>query len=136
MLLTKNISVLQNCVSTIAMVQSQSAGFIFENIVREKVFELPVEPNNTEIHDISSELNRFDTSENVSIKTTGSNSIDCADILRIYDYDHSEKNTIIVIKYKQFEATKKIINIYEIDFNREMHDLLFGSLTRGGFSRI
>ena len=67
--------------------------------------------------------------ENVSIKTTGSNTICCGDILRFYDYDFLKTNTIIVIKYDQVSNEKIIKNIYEIDYNKECHKLLFGELT-------
>lgn len=108
--------------------QSQRHGFTFENSVRESVFGLPPVSNDTNIHDIPCHLNCYDQSENCSIKTTGSKTICCGDILRFYNYDFTQKNTIIVIKYTQLEAIKKVESIYEIDYNRECHKLLFGNL--------
>lgn len=111
------------------MYQSQSHGFIFENIIKTEVFNLPDEKNNIEIHDIPCCKNKFNNNENISIKTTKSNTVYCGDILRFFNYDFSNINTIIIIKYKQDENTKEIENIYEINYNKECHKLLFGNLT-------
>ncbi len=110
--------------------QSQKHGFTFENSTRETIFDLPVEKNNTDKHDIPKEKNKYNKNENCSIKTTGSKTICCSDILRFYNYDFSEQNTIIVIKYKQTQTEKIVENIYEIDYNRECHKLLFGNLPK------
>lgn len=109
--------------------QSQKHGFTIENEIREKVFELKKKDNDTNKHDISKENNKFDSNENISIKSTKSNNIDCGDIKRFYNYNFLEKNTMIVVKYNQIDDTKIITNIYEVDYNREMHKKLFGSLT-------
>ena len=94
--------------------QSQKHGFDFENEIRTKVFDLKPETNNTDIHDIPHEQNKFDKNENISIKTTkNSKGVECGDILRFFDYDFNFKNTIIVGKWKQLnQYTKKI---YETD---------------------
>ena len=110
--------------------QSQKHGFTFENSTRETIFDLPVEKNNTDKHDIPKEKNKYNNNENCSIKTTGSKTICCSDILRFYNYNFSEQNTIIVIKYKQTQTEKIVENIYEIDYNRECHKLLFGNLPK------
>jgi hypothetical protein len=110
--------------------QSQKHGFTFENSVREQVFEIPSETNNTDRHDIPKHKNHFDENENCSIKTTGSMTICCGDILRFYDYDFNEKNTIIVIVYKQTALEKIIKCIYEINYNAECHKFLFGDLPK------
>tara|TARA_B110000459_G_C16617579_1_gene499790 strand:- start:3038 stop:3682 length:645 start_codon:yes stop_codon:yes gene_type:complete len=109
--------------------QSQMHGFTFENSIRSKIFNLPKENNSVYIHDIHHSKNILNMNENVSIKTTGSNTICCGDILRFYDYDFLKTNTIIVIKYDQVSNEKIIKNIYEIDYNKECHKLLFGELT-------
>jgi hypothetical protein len=110
--------------------QSQKHGFVFENSVRSDVFNLSPDVNNTDIHDIPKHINHFNNNENCSIKTTGSNVIYCGDILRFYDYKFDEKNTIIVIKYKQTLTQKIVTSVYEIDYNKSCHKLLFGNLTR------
>ncbi len=117
--------------NTIAMSQqSQKHGFTWENEVREKVFGLPKQSNDTNKHDIPSQHNSLNSNENCSIKTTCSKGIGCGDVLSFFDYDFTKKNTIIVIKYKQEKNTKNIVRIYEIDYNEECHKLLFGNLSR------
>ena len=111
------------------MPASQLHGFIIENDIKENVFGLEYEKNNTDRHDIPKEKNKYDENENCSIKTTGSNTIDCSDIFSIYSYDFNDKNTIIVYKYKQIDGNyKKLENIYEINYNKECHKRLFGDL--------
>lgn len=110
--------------------QSQAHGFIFENEIREIVFDLRCEKNNTDIHDIPKEKNKLNKNENISIKVTGSKTLCCADIIRFYKYleDKNSKHTIIIIKYKQTNNSKIIECIYEIDYNEKCHKLLFGNL--------
>ena len=111
--------------------QSQKHGFTLENYVRTNVFNLPEKKNDTNIHDIPKEKNRFNPNENCSIKTTGSDTICCGDILRLHGYNfEEEQNRIIVIRYNQTETHKVVTCIYEIDYNLECHKLLFGDLTR------
>lgn len=110
--------------------QSQNHGFIFENIVRQNIFDLPAEKNNIDKHDIPKEKNKYNKNENCSIKTTCSNTICCGDINRFYNYNFLEKNTIIVIKFKQVGLEKIVEKIYEIDYNVECHKLLFGNLSK------
>ena len=112
------------------MVQSQSHGFQWENIIRALVFGIPSESNNTDTHDIPSEKNKFDSNENISIKSTGCLTIECGDILRFFNYNMKKKNTIICVKYEQIQDTKVINKIYEINYNEEMHNYLFGTITK------
>ena len=107
---------------------SQSAGFTFENLIRELVFDIPFDPNNTDKYDIPAEKNRFDSNENISIKSSGNGNIDCGDIIRFYNYNFDKTNTIIVVSYEQNDEFKIVKYIYEIDYNREMRDSLFGSV--------
>lgn len=107
---------------------SQSAGFTFENLIRELVFDVPFDPNNTDKYDIPSEKNRFNPNENISIKSSGNGNIDCGDIIRFYNYNFDNTNTIIVVRYEQVDDFKTVKHIYQIDYNREMRDLLFGSI--------
>ena len=67
--------------------QSQAHGFTFENIVKEVVFGLPKEKNNTDTHDIPKHKNKFNSKENCSIKTTTNKTICCGDILRFNGYN-------------------------------------------------
>ena len=110
------------------MGQSQKHGFTFENEVR-KIFGLKPESNDRNVHDIPCSLNKFNTNENISIKTVGNTTICCGDILRFFSYDFSKKNTIIVIKYTQIDNQKIVESIYEIDYTSDMHQILFGDCT-------
>ena len=120
----------EKCSCALSNNQSQSHGFIFENEIRKKVFELQEESNDTNIHDIPCSKNKFDFNENISIKTTGSSTICCGDVLRFYQYDFNHKNTIICIQYEQIEDSKQIKHIFEINYNRECHRKLFGNITK------
>ena len=122
----KKIQYHNSCITN----QSQEHGFKFENIIREDVFDLPVEKNNIDIHDIPKKKNKYNNNENCSIKTTCGTTIYCSDIQRFYNYNFEEKNTIIVVKCKQLQNIKKIIKIYEINYNAECHRYLFGNLTK------
>lgn len=108
--------------------QSQSHGFQWQYDITIKVFKLSIVKNDTEKYDIPCKNNMFDKEENISIKVSKTNTIDCGDILRFYDIEN--KTTIILLQYEQIGNTKKIINIYEIDYNKELRDILFGSITK------
>jgi len=110
--------------------QSQAHGLFFNDEIREKVFDLPKLINDTEKYDICCHDNKFDCNENISIKVSGNNNIDCGDILRFYDIDDEQKITIILIRYKQVNTTKQITEILEINYNKELRDILFGTLPR------
>ena len=113
------------------MRRSQHHGFMYENLIRTLVFLLGEVLNDTNTHDIPRSQNRFDPTENISIKCSGGTRIECADIQRFHGYDFTEKNTIIFIQWGQNTDTTKIIKrIYEINYNQELHTLLFGTITR------
>tara|TARA_Y100001958_G_scaffold93013_1_gene63485 strand:+ start:12894 stop:13739 length:846 start_codon:yes stop_codon:yes gene_type:complete len=110
--------------------QSQAHGFTWENDVR-RVFGLGEESNNTDIHDIPCEKNKFNAHENISIKVAGGSSIDCGDWIRMFNngLDRSSSLTMIIIHYKQQGHQKVIRAIYEVDYNEECHKMLFGTLS-------
>jgi hypothetical protein len=111
--------------------QSQAHGFIWENEIRVKVFDLPPCSNDTKKDDIPSDKNKFDTNETISVKTAGGNSIDCGDILRFYDCDFTKKNTIILLKYTQKnDDVKALKEILELNYTKEIHSILFGTIKR------
>lgn len=113
------------------MPQVQKHGFMIENAIRVNAFDLCEEENDTNTHDIPKENNKFDSNETISVKATVSNKIDCGDIIRFYDYDFNEKHTIMLITVKQVDGeTKQITNIYEIDYSKELHNHLFGTISR------
>jgi hypothetical protein len=79
--------------------------------------------------DLPAEYNRLDQCD-LSIKTTGSNTVCMADCLRQFDLVSSGKPIhMVVIHYKQKGNTKNILSITEVDLTNSAH-LLFGSLTR------
>jgi hypothetical protein len=104
----------------------QNHGFKFENEVR-KIFKQPEEKNNTNKWDITKENNIFNSNENISIKMSGNSYICCSDILRFYDINFEEINTIIVGRYKQKGIIKTIYEIIEINYNEKLHKILFGN---------
>ena len=108
---------------------SQGHGFNWENEIRKNIFCLEEEKNNTDKYDIPKEKNKLNKNENISLKSTGSECICTSDILRFYNYDFENKNTIILIKYKQNGNDKIIKNIYEINYSKDLHKILFGDLS-------
>ena len=108
--------------------QSQSHGLYWDNEIRENVFNVPQCINDTLKYDVPCEHNKFNSNENISIKTSGNNNIDCGDILRFYDLDNCKKLTIILIKYKQIGNTKQINEILEFNYNEKLRNILFGNI--------
>lgn len=113
-----------------AFTQSQAHGLFWDNEIREKVFGLKQCKNDTKKYDIDCFENKFDENENVSIKASGNNNIDCGDILRFYDGDFDKKYTIILLRYKQTGDKKQLNEIIEINYTEELRSILFGSITR------
>lgn len=109
--------------------QSQSHGFIWENVIREQVFGLSSVKNDTSKYDIDCHHNKFCDHENISIKTSGSDNIDCGDVLRFFDYDFDKKNTIILLRYIQHGDFKMIKQTIELDYSLEVRNILFGSIS-------
>lgn len=109
--------------------QSQSHGLFWDSEIRQKVFGLPECKNDTQKFDVSCDKNKFNTQENISIKTSGNTNIDCGDILRFYDRDVSNI-TIILVRYNQTINQKEITEIIEINYSEELKQILFGSATR------
>tara|TARA_B100000035_G_scaffold310798_1_gene319238 strand:- start:74 stop:1216 length:1143 start_codon:yes stop_codon:yes gene_type:complete len=109
--------------------QSQGHGFVWENDIREKVFGLKKNKNDTNVHDISSE--ELGTTENISIKATSCDTVYCGDIIRYaFGYDFREKHTMMIVKYKQTGDTKTISCVYEIDYTKEMNTYLFNNIKK------
>ena len=107
--------------------QSQSHGLFWDSEIRTTVFGLNQCINDTRKYDIEAEENKFDPQENVSIKTSSNNNIDCGDILRFFHGDFSKKYTILLVRYEQKSDTKCVKEILEIAYTSELRDHLFGS---------
>jgi len=109
--------------------QSQGHGLFWDSEIRDKVFGLPSCKNDTKKYDICYSENKYDMEENISIKTSSNNNIDCGDILRFYNGDFTHKYTIILIRYVQKDCQKQIKQIIEINYNDELRNYLFGTIT-------
>jgi hypothetical protein len=109
--------------------QSQSHGLFWDSEIREKVFGLNACKNDTKKYDIECSENKFDLEENISIKCSSNNNIDCGDILRFYNGDFTNKYTIILLQYEQIGDKKKIKGFIEINYNLELRNYLFGSIS-------
>jgi hypothetical protein len=109
--------------------QSQAHGLFWDSEIREKVFGLASCKNDTKKYDICCSENKLDPRENVSIKTSSNNNIDCGDILRFFNGDFTNKYTIILIRYQQISNTKKIKEIIEINYSVDLRNYLFGNIT-------
>ncbi len=112
------------------MPRSQEFGFYMENLVRTKIHGLPEKSNDTGIHDIPKAENKLDPTETQSIKTTGGSYVDCGSVLRFFDYDRSEKHTMIVFRYEQKGDVRAISEVVEISLTPEVMETLFGKVTR------
>jgi len=109
--------------------QSQSHGLFWDNEIRVKVFCLPPCKNDTKKYDILCTENTFNPEENISIKTSSNNNIDCGDIMRFFNGDFTKKYTIILLRYSQLDNLKKIKEVIEINYNQELRNYLFGSIS-------
>jgi len=110
--------------------ESQKHGFIIEDYIKSNVFKVVKKYAYNSIHDIRNEDNRFDSTENISIKTLtgGVNPTVCfGSPLRIYNYPDNEKHTAIVILLTQSGETKIIDRVIEISLDTKK--LLFGDIT-------
>jgi hypothetical protein len=110
--------------------QSQSHGLYWDNEIRVKVFGIDQCINDTKKYDIDACENKFDPLENISIKTSSNNNIDCSDILRFFNGDFSKKYTIILIRYTQKDNYKYVKEILELAYTSALRDHLFGTVTQ------
>jgi len=106
--------------------ESQGHGKPIERGIQTKIFKMDNEMINTyknnDIHDIRSEHNNHIKckGKNISIKTTGSNTVCCSKVTRFLKLD----NTIMIIaQWEQNENQKKIIKTYSFDINCLIQEL-------------
>jgi hypothetical protein len=111
----------------------QKHGKTWERNILKNVYGATDDELDTILHtatmDLPGKLNRLDGVD-VSIKTSGKNNVDMADIVRQYDETGSgKKYHVTVIRYNQLGGNKKLIQVVELDMtnSRLLH---FGDLTR------
>jgi len=109
------------------MTQSQSHGFIFENLIRKIIFKIPEITNDTNIHDIVVD------NETLSIKSclikNETFNVECGDILRFlssFDNKTRMKHYMLIICYTQSNNFKNIKRSIEIELNEMLKEKLFG----------
>jgi hypothetical protein len=117
------------------MPENQAHGKSWEDDIKSYIFWLTKEEcdsiPHTARHDIPGELNRLDKGTNISIKTTGSDTVCMADVSRVCDnVGNGEQIHAIILMYKQNKSktTKKLYRIIEIDLTNS-RELLFGTAT-------
>ena len=90
------------------MTESQAHGFTWETFIKEKIYNVPDKAAYTRKNDIDSNENTFDNCA-VSIKTSGSVSVDMGDARRIFEGTSSgEPYRMIVIPTKNSLAMSVI----------------------------
>ena len=98
-----------------------------------KTYNVPVEIlckiSYTSTHDLPSEYNERN-GKNVSIKTTGKNSICCGDAERFYDSTNDHNMEMVIVQYTQEGQYKIFKMIIVIDLNKCKSHLFKDSLRR------
>lgn len=123
-----------NIVPTQKMPENQAHGKKWERDLGLNVYKAMQAELDTVSHtapiDVPHEFNRLEGVD-VSIKVTGKDTIDMADILRIYDeFGSGKKIHMTVVFWEQnTPTTKKIKSITEVDLTNS-RELLFGSVKR------
>lgn len=110
------------------MPENQQHGFLWESEIKTKVFGLTGPDPYTAVHDVDRSRNTLNPNENVSIKTTGSDTLCMGDALRVFDYEDGVAHTCIAVRYTQGAEQKNLQNVYELDLNQR--ELLWGRVTK------
>jgi hypothetical protein len=110
------------------MPANQNHGFLWESDIKSKVFGLVENAPYTAVHDVDRSRNTLNPNENVSIKTTGSDTLCMGDALRVFNYEDGFLHTGIVVQYKQCGEEKVLHRVYEIDLTQR--ELLWGSVKK------
>ena len=112
------------------MTESQAHGFTWEKSVLEGVYGItgPQVGGYTRAHDVSAEDNKLD-GVSVSIKASGSSSVDMADARRVFESCASgEPFHLLLIQYKQEDDEKVLKSVLYVDLTSSATEL-FGDLT-------
>ncbi|NBV77595.1 hypothetical protein EBR66_05535 [bacterium] len=121
---------------------NQGHGFLWETVIKETVFQNMQQYPYTAPFDIPACDNRFNTVENISIKTCGKDTCGLGDARRIFQYKEYPMVTVICVGYtQQNDLEKTITKVQEISLSGEQaHALLFKDVTEedvnGLLSRI
>jgi hypothetical protein len=110
------------------MPENQQHGFLWESEIKTKVFALVGSDQYTAIHDVDRSRNIFNSAENVSIKTTGSDTLCMGDAARVFGYEEGVEHTCIVVQYTQNIGRKDLIHVYELDLTAR--GTLWGQVTK------
>lgn len=110
------------------MPENQQHGFLWESEIKTKVFGLAGPDPYTAVHDVDRSRNSLNPNENVSIKTTGSDTLCMGDALRVFAYEDGVAHTCIAVRYEQSEDRKNLKNVYELDLLQR--ELLWGRVTK------
>jgi len=111
------------------MTESQAHGFTWEKTVK-NVYGTNIKASYTRKHDVDANENTINHCA-ISIKATGSKSVDMGDVKRVHDTLQQEEIHMVVIQYTQDDATgEKVLSaVLEVDLTGGC-DLAFGELTR------
>jgi hypothetical protein len=110
------------------MPENQQHGFLWESEIKTKVFGLTGPDPYTAVHDVDRSRNILNPNENVSIKTTGGDTLCMGDALRVFAYEEGVDHTCIAVRYDQREDQKILNHVYEIDLMQR--ELLWGRVVK------
>jgi len=110
------------------MPENQQHGFLWESEIKTNVFGLVGPDPYTAVHDVDRSRNTLNPNENVSIKTTGSDTLCMGDALRVFAYEEGVDHTCIAIRYIQGAGQKTLTHVYEIDLMQR--ELLWGRIVK------
>lgn len=118
------------------MPESQAHGKKWEESISTGPFRVSKEHykliKHTARYDLPGELNHLDNGVNIQIKTTGRDTVDLGDALRMFDNvkEGQPKLHMVVLKHKQKDpTTKKLESVTEADLTNS-GKLLFNGVTR------
>jgi hypothetical protein len=110
------------------MGENQRHGFLWETEIKTKVFNLAGFDPYTATHDVPRDRNTLNPNENVSIKTTGSDTLCMGDARRVFTYEGGVDHTCIAVRYAQEGERKVLKQVYELDLAQRR--LLWGDVTQ------
>ena len=110
------------------MTESQAHGFTWETFIKKNVYTIQEDVAYTRKNDIDSHENTIDNCA-ISIKTSGSLSVDMGDARRVFDGTSGESLHMVLIQYNQQGDQKLLKSVLEVDLTGARQEL-FGDLIR------